>query len=815
MSRRLISLCAAFMVVCWCLSVRQILAISRFVQPIKEANSALGAKVTTKELGGSDRYQTFVSTDKPIYRANESVYVRGVMLNATTHEPLTVSRIDDAIIQIKGPKHDVIASASVQPDNGVWGYKWTVPEEQAGGEYTAYVTYPGAAHPPAERKFDIRAFRAPRLKTQITFLRDGYGPGDNVVANLSVTRAEGGFPQGAKVTVVARVDGTEIKGESGVVDAKGLCSVHFLLPRQIARGEGTLSLVIQDGGVVETAAKTIPILLRTVDLQIFPEGGDLIAGFKNRVYIQANQPNGKPADLEGKLLSKEKGRSVLVTNFRTEHEGRGRFEFTPDARKNYFLSISKPAHISTLYPLPKVKTSGAVIRSDKNIFEKGQPVAVEVGSTTGDIRVSLSKREVEIGSSSVNSKNASAKASGSLHQVLFNVPTQIDGVLTVTVWDAKGVPLAERLIFREPAKPLTITITPDKKSYAPGENAKLTVKATDSNGKPVSATVGLTVADDSILQMVDKREQAPNLPVMLFLEPEVLDLADASVYLDRKNPKAPLATDLLLGTQGWRRFALMNLDTFVKRNGDHALRAVAMESAPPAGNQHYPHYHHVDGGAFLAAPNGLNRSQLKQQPKDAELDMNQIIVRPSGAEPPAPAPKGLNRMMPQAPMNELPGRGNRFNFPVSTFAQEGNKARKPVSDSSQLILPEDNGRVEGPRDTNLFQVEPSRVDERHYTSGRDERHQKVEPFGASFLPPPAMPFMAREYMVREFAHQVRPNRKSSDRVDFTETLYWNSGVKTDSKTGWRRSVLHSAIVLRAFVLPPMPSLMMVRSAPRI
>lgn len=45
----------------------------------------------------------------------------------------------------------------------------------------------------------------------------------------------------------------------------------------------------------------------------------------------------------------------------------------------------------------------------------------------------------------------------------------------------------------------------------------------------------------------------------------------------------------------------------------------------------------------------------------------------------------------------------------------------------QLKLPEEIGRVEGPRDTNLFQVEPTVIDERHYTSGRDERHQKTSP----------------------------------------------------------------------------------------
>ncbi|MBK9618519.1 MAG: pilus assembly protein N-terminal domain-containing protein [Candidatus Obscuribacter sp.] len=45
----------------------------------------------------------------------------------------------------------------------------------------------------------------------------------------------------------------------------------------------------------------------------------------------------------------------------------------------------------------------------------------------------------------------------------------------------------------------------------------------------------------------------------------------------------------------------------------------------------------------------------------------------------------------------------------------------------QLKLPEEIGRVEGPRDLNMFQVEPTVLDERHHTSGRSERHQKTSP----------------------------------------------------------------------------------------
>src|SRR5207247_8506542 len=66
--------------------------------------------------------------------------------------------------------------------------------------------------------------------------------------------------------------------------------------------------------------------------------------------------------------------------------------------------------------------------------------------------------------------------------------------------------------------------------------------------------VGLTVTDSSVLEMIEKREQAPRLPVMVLLESDVRNLSDAHVYLDESNPKAPIATDLLLGTQGWRRF---------------------------------------------------------------------------------------------------------------------------------------------------------------------------------------------------------------------------------------------------------------------
>src|SRR6516165_5909374 len=112
---------------------------------------------------------------------------------------------------------------------------------------------------PAERKFDIRAYRAPRLKSLLVFLRDGYGPGDTVSANLHVERAEGGIPAGARVSVSARVDGADVSKSSTTVDGSGNAGTIFKLPASIARGEGVLAMTVEDGSSVETASKTIPI----------------------------------------------------------------------------------------------------------------------------------------------------------------------------------------------------------------------------------------------------------------------------------------------------------------------------------------------------------------------------------------------------------------------------------------------------------------------------------------------------------------------------------------------------------------------------
>ena len=121
---------------------------------------------------------------------------------------------------------------------------------------------------------------------------------------------------------------------------------------------GSLSLQFTDGANHETMVRTIPIVLKKLQVELYPEGGDLVAGVPNRVYFQVRTTLDKPADLKGRLvdvgqvsnLPPQEGK-VVVDAIHTltdadnpgVNQGMGVFELIPQVGHKYELKIDSPA----------------------------------------------------------------------------------------------------------------------------------------------------------------------------------------------------------------------------------------------------------------------------------------------------------------------------------------------------------------------------------------------------------------------------------------------------------------------------------------
>ena len=669
----------------------------------------------------------YVSTDKPVYRPGETVYVRDVILDGLTNYPVDLSENRgmgaSMRVRILGPRGEEVASGMLVPRGAANGFAWTIPPHLAGGDYR--VRLEGAKNwavsgtaAPAERRFEVRAYRVPRIKTQIEFARRGYLPGERCEAVVRFERAEGGIPAAAVVTASALVDGRQVLAETEVKASGGEARVAFALPKEIATGDGTLAFVIRDGGVVEAAAKSIPILVENYDVAFYPEGGDLVAGVPNRVYVSAVRRDGKGADLKGTVFAGEE----KVADYASVHDGRGIVEFTPTAGKSYVLKVrNEAAGRVQEFALPAPK-AGLALAATAPSYAYGTPVTVKVqgaGAIPEGTAVVLRKRDQEL---------SKAKVSGASPQTVALSAGEAEGVLTATLYDAQGNAVAERLLFRAPRFRVHLEFEGVKEPVSPGAPVKVAVVAKDDAGNPVAAQVGLAVTDASVQEMIDRREQAPRLPEMVYLENEVLEFADAADYFNPRDPQAAVKLDLLLGTQGWRRFITVRIEDIRKAHPDALLRAIAPElTVRPQPRVVYKSARARNNVDFAAAGAG------------APMEDGMVFEAKAAAAPrPMPMAANAAKAMPEAAAADA-------DAGVQGVVQ---KEAKPVKMKADVMA---DVQVPG------------------------------RPVAAAKQRRPGFP--AIRMQVREYAHQVRLGRKPGDRVDFAETLYWNATATTDPRTG--------------------------------
>ncbi|NLF73385.1 MAG: hypothetical protein GX575_30475 [Candidatus Anammoximicrobium sp.] len=502
----------------------------------------------------SSELTTYLTTDKTIYRPGEQVRFRTVTLDRADLQvhrevPVALRVVNEDGQEVRG------VGTQVTTRNGVGFGDFELPQHQPPGKQTLIAASPAGDFPEARREFEVRPYRTPTLRQTLDFARDSYAPGEEVEADLRVELADGKPAANVPLAVTAESGTRKFFNLHTTTNDQGLYRVRFKLPAKADPGQAVLN-VTTGKEVQERISELIPIHHGRVTVEFFPESGELVPDATNRVYFFAHDGLDRPVHVQGRVVDRQGRRAAEVQTIR---DGRGVFVLRPASDEHYRLLIDQPSGAAEQPELPPASARQFVaLDAGTGVFVAGMPIKVQLVSREDrPVAVVAVCRGVVVGQELVSPAVFQNEFDTGGPEVVVPVAPTAEGLIRLTVYDYSAqppTPVAERLVYRRPARRLSLRPSRLHAKYSPGDAVNLAISVGDERRQPQSAVLGAAVVDEAALSLV--RDRSASLTTHFWLTGQIDDvrgLEDANFYL-RDGSEAEQALDLLLGTQGWRRF---------------------------------------------------------------------------------------------------------------------------------------------------------------------------------------------------------------------------------------------------------------------
>ncbi len=298
------------------------------------------------------------------------------------------------------------------------------------------------------------------------------------------------------------------------------------------------------GSLVEkTAVTTKKEEKLTLDLQFFPEGGNMLAGIRGKVGIKAVTSNGLGANLIGHI---ENSKSEKIAVFNTEHAGMGAFALRPEIGEKYEAKVTLADGQIKSFKLPEVK-------------ENGYALALSATNEVMNVRIATSR--ALIGSKEllvVAQANGLVCASFSFmpDKEITTTPISLknfpSGIIQFTVFDTESKPLTERLIFVNHKDALDIDVNNTMLALTKGKT-EMKLAVLDHNKNPVDGNFSIAITDLAIVSQNEDDETTIISNLLLSSDLKGF-IEQPNYYFNKVDEHKVRQLDNLLLTQGWRRF---------------------------------------------------------------------------------------------------------------------------------------------------------------------------------------------------------------------------------------------------------------------
>ncbi len=478
----------------------------------------------------------YIQTDKPYYCAGEQIWFKGFLVNGMDHKPVSLSNY--IYVELISKADTAIQRVKVRKALDFAGY-FKLPANMPEGNYA------------------IRAYtNAMRGSGEDFFFRKNIYIGNSIDDDVNCTISYSA-PQNGKVTATVTFKNKNKYAIAGkTVAAKLMLSPTVKKSFQsVTNGEGKVSVSIPLDNL--TSKKSIevsvndpslkikktfycPPFTRDFDVQFFPEGGNLIENLPQSVAFKAIGSDGLSIDVSGTIYNSNNEEQV---SFASAYKGMGKLLLSAEPGQTYYAKVKDANGLEKRIDLPKSVAQGVTIQIGHNRDKIVYQIYNQTSLPLHSLYLFMHCRGKVLALRQLDSLSVTG---------LFNIGDLPNGIISFSVIDSLKNQLCERLVFCKNNLAPQLSMKSDKPAYGKRQKVNLDFTVLDKQGNPAVGNYAISITDSKTVALDSLSD---NILSSLLLTSDIKGyVEDPAYYFSGNSPRITESLDLLMMTQGWKRF---------------------------------------------------------------------------------------------------------------------------------------------------------------------------------------------------------------------------------------------------------------------
>jgi TonB-dependent SusC/RagA subfamily outer membrane receptor len=496
--------------------------------------------------------KVYLHLDKPYYAVGDDIWFKAYVTIGSKHQLSIYSDILN--VDLIDENDSIKRSIKLPLQSGLANGDFALPDTLQEGNYRIRA-YTNWMRNFGDAYFFDKTISIVNSVSNTVFAKSNFTYSDqngkpNVKALINYTDLDGKPYAGNEVSYRVEFNGkTAAKGKD-VTNDKGNIDVAFISPMANVASSGHIITNIKLANK-KTATKVIAVkaVSNQVDVQFFPEGGNLVSGASLKVAFKAVGADGLGVDIKGNIVDNQ---NQVVTTFNSTHLGMGIFQLKPETGKTYKAHVTYADGSAGDFNLPAAVDNGYALSidnsNDDNLSVKispGSTILHNAASAGGLTLVAQGGGEIYY---AAKSPDGAKTFNGVVPKSKFP-----SGIIQFTLFSASGEPLNERLVYIQRNDQLKVAISSASQQYAPRQKVTINLNAKNKEDKPVVGSFSASVIDMSKVP-VDETAEESILSNMLLTSDLKGYIEKPGYYFNNENEKTKADLDVLMLTQGYRRF---------------------------------------------------------------------------------------------------------------------------------------------------------------------------------------------------------------------------------------------------------------------